>query len=82
MDCLLGAGTGLAPGGPAWVDAGRAWEQWARRLAALPFDALRAQYASAVRCGAMPASMLEAGRFERGVAGWEQLLLGPWARER
>ena len=82
MDRLLGAGAGLLPACPAWVDAGCLWEQWARRVAALPFDALRAQYASAVRSGAMPASMLEAGRFERGVAGWEHLLLGPWARER
>jgi hypothetical protein len=69
----------------AWsfgTDAGSAWEHWARRVAAIPFDALRAQYASAVRTGVMPASALDAGRFERGMAQWEQLLLGPWARGR
>lgn len=71
------------PCGPGWVGgAGRAWEHWARQVAAMPFDALRAQYASAVRAGAVQPSLLDAGRFERGVARWECLVLGPWARMR
>jgi hypothetical protein len=72
---------GAGAAGPFAV-AGSAWEQWAQRVAAIPFDALRAQYASAVRTGVMPASALDAGRFERGMAQWERLLLGPWARAR
>ena len=82
MSRLPGAQPGLAACAPAWSEAGQAWEQWARSAAALPFDALRAQYAAAVRSGVMPASPLAAGRFERGVAQWERALLGAWARAR
>ena len=71
-----------APGADAWADAGRAWERWARAQARAPFDLLRQQYAGAVRSGAITPSLLAAGRFERGVAQWESLLLGPWARAR
>lgn len=66
----------------AWAQAGDVWQQWARRVAASPFDALRAQYAGAVRAGVLTPSLLAAGRFERGVAQWESLVLGPWARRR
>ena len=65
-----------------WSPAGQAWEQWARGCAAAPFDALRANYAAAVRSGAVAPSLLAAGRFERQVARLETLLLGPWARAR
>ncbi len=75
------ASAGTPAAGP-WVDAGRAWEQWARAQARAPFDLLRQQYAGAVRSGAIRPSLLAAGRFERGVAQWESLLLGPWARVR
>ena len=70
------------PAADSWVDAGRAWEQWARAQARAPFDLLRQQYAGAVRSGAIRPSLLAAGRFERGVAQWQSLLLGPWARAR
>jgi len=82
MSRLQGAPLGLPAWAPACSEAGQAWEQWARRAAALPFDALRAQYAAAVRGGVMPASLLDASRFERGVAQWEKALLGAWARAR
>lgn len=65
-----------------WMQAGQVWQQWARRAAASPFDLLRVQYAGAVRAGVIRPSLLAASRFERGVAQWESLVLGPWARER
>ncbi len=74
--------TSFAPAAAAWLATDASWEPWLRRMAACPFDALRAQYAGAVRSGVLPASLLAAGRFERGVAQWESLLLGPWARAR
>ena len=74
-------GRAPAPGEP-WLQAGQVWQQWARRAAAGPFDLLRAQYAGAVRAGVIRPSLLASSRFERGVAQWESLVLGPWARER
>ncbi len=65
-----------------WGPAGLTWERWARGCATAPFDALRANYAAAVRSGAVAPSLLAAGRFERHVARLETLLLGPWARAR
>ena len=47
---------------------------------ALPFDALRAQYAAAVRAGFVERSLLGSGRVERFLASLEQFALGPWAR--
>lgn len=64
------------------MQAGQVWQQWARRAAAGPFDLLRAQYAGAVRAGIIRPSLLASSRFERGVAQWESMVLGPWARER
>jgi hypothetical protein len=52
---------------------GKAW-------AAVPFDALRAQYAEAVRCGMLERSMLASRDFERTVHALERLSLGPLAR--
>lgn len=46
----------------------------------LPFDALRAQYALAVRAGYTERSLLASGRVERALALVERLALGPWAR--
>lgn len=66
----------------AWLHAGQVWQQWVRHAAASPFDLVRAQYAGAVRAGVIRPSLLAASRFERGMAQWESLVLGPWARER
>lgn len=51
-------------------------------LLALPFDALRFQYASAVRAGLSPRSIVDSGQWERGVDALEKLTLGPLARQR
>jgi hypothetical protein len=45
-----------------------------------PFDAMRAQHASAVRAGLLPNSMLESRDFEQTVGALERLALGPLAR--
>jgi hypothetical protein len=60
---------------PSQVDlhAGTAW-------LALPFDALRAQYAGVVRAGFVERSLLASGHVERALAALEQFALGPWAR--
>lgn len=47
---------------------------------ALPFDALRSQYADAVHAGFIERSLLASARFERALAGMEQWMLGPLAR--
>jgi len=54
----------------------------ARPMLALPFDALRAQYAAAVTAGLVPRSMLASARLERWLAALEALTLGPLARRR
>ncbi len=56
--------------------AHRAFTSWL----ALPFDALRAQYAAAVRAGFIDRSLLASARVERALASLEQWVLGPWAR--
>ena len=65
-----------AAGGEAPRAAPRAGTTWL----ALPFDALRAQYAGAVQAGFIERSLLASGRVERALAGLEQFVLGPWAR--
>jgi hypothetical protein len=47
---------------------------------ALPFDALRAQYAGAVVAGWLPRSLIASGRFERALGLMEAATLGPLAR--
>ena len=47
---------------------------------ALPFDAVRAQYAAAVRLGWVDRSLLASARVERLLASVEHLALGPLAR--
>jgi hypothetical protein len=49
---------------------------------ALPFDAVRAQYARAARAGLIERSMLAQRDFELALGSLERLLLGPWARSR
>lgn len=46
----------------------------------LPFDALRAQYASAVKAGLVERSLIAAGEFERKLRVLECSSLGPLAR--
>lgn len=53
--------------------AGRPALQW-------PFDAVRAQYASAVRAGFVRNSMLASRDFEHTLGALERLTLGPLAR--
>jgi len=49
-------------------------------LAAVPFDGLRANYASAVRAGLVQRSILASRDFEHVVGALERLALGPLAR--
>lgn len=51
-------------------------------LLALPFDALRVQYAGAVMSGLAPRSLLASGRLERALGALEKIVLGPLARRR
>jgi hypothetical protein len=55
---------------------------WAagKQVAALPFDALRASHASAVKAGLVPNSILESRDFEHVVQALERATLGPLAR--
>ncbi|SBP86562.1 conserved hypothetical protein [Thiomonas delicata] len=46
----------------------------------MPFDAMREQYASAVRAGLIECSLLASARFERKLGELERVALGPWAR--
>ena len=52
----------------------------AKALLRVPFDAMREQYASAVRAGLIERSLLESARFERKLGSLERATLGPWAR--
>lgn len=56
--------------------------QLSQRLLALPFDALRFQYAGAVSAGLAPRSIVDSGRWERRIDALEKLTLGPFARQR
>ena len=47
---------------------------------ALPFDAMRAQYARAAQVGLIERSMLAGRDFERALGSLEKFFLGPWAR--
>jgi hypothetical protein len=53
-----------------------------RGLLAMPFDALRLQYASAVMAGLVQRSILASGQLERALDAVEKLILGPLARQR
>jgi hypothetical protein len=52
----------------------------AKAIAALPFDAIRFQHASAVKAGFIRNSLLESRDFERWLGALERLTLGPLAR--
>jgi hypothetical protein len=51
-------------------------------LLAMPFDALRVQYASVVKAGLAQRSLLASGHLERTLDALEKLVLGPLARQR
>jgi len=51
-------------------------------ILAIPFDALRVQYASVVKAGLSQRSLLASGRLERTLDALEKLVLGPLARQR
>lgn len=53
-----------------------------QRLLSLPFDTLRAQYASVVMAGLAPRSLIASGQSERALDALEKLTLGPLARQR
>ncbi|MCV2361326.1 hypothetical protein LNV08_20380 [Paucibacter sp. TC2R-5] len=49
---------------------------------AMPFDAMRFHYASAVAAGLAHRSILAPGQFEQALDTLEKLILGPLARQR
>jgi len=51
-----------------------------KQVAAMPFDALRASHATAVKAGLLPKSILESRDFEHVVVALERATLGPLAR--
>jgi hypothetical protein len=51
-------------------------------LLAMPFDALRYQYAGAVMAGLVQRSIRVSGKLERALDAMEKLILGPLARQR
>lgn len=66
--------TAFVPNGKKMNDA------TATSLLTLPFDAMHAQYAVAVRVGLMKSSLLASSRFSRWVCALESCALGPLAR--
>ena len=65
----------IARSAPASGDAGQA-------IFAMPFDAMRFQYAGAVASGLVQRSILASGKLERALEVLERLILGPLARQR
>lgn len=63
--------------GPSWTQ-----RSVVPRLVAVPFDALRFQYASAVDAGLFPRSLLASAASERVIDALEKFMLGPIARRR
>ena len=51
-------------------------------LLAMPFDALRFQYADAFMAGLVRRSIVDSGKLERALDALEKLILGPLARQR
>jgi len=51
-------------------------------LLAMPFDAMRFQYAGAVRAGLARRSIIASCKLERALNTLERLVLGPLARQR
>jgi hypothetical protein len=65
---------------PAWTSAAAAARTLFGSGLAWPFEALRFQYAGAVRAGLLPNSMRVAHDFDRAIVRLEQMSLGPLAR--
>lgn len=65
----------------AWLGDGLA-TAWAagKRLAAMPFDAMRNSHAIAARAGLVQNSMLASRDFEQAMGALERATLGPLAR--
>jgi hypothetical protein len=74
----------MATPNPSWPAAGgEAMQATARAVStflALPFDAARAQYGTAVQWGLAPRSLLAARDVEHTLVALEKLTLGPMAR--
>lgn len=62
------------------IDSWAAVSKALKALAALPFDALRVNYANAVNAGLVTNSMLASRDFEHVVGALERAALGPLAR--
>jgi hypothetical protein len=71
------AGPSSAPAGDGPLGASAC-----QALLAMPFDALRFQYAGAVIGGVAPRSLIASGQWERALDAMEKLVLGPLARQR
>ncbi len=71
---------------PVELPTGRAGEvtpvDFGQGLLAMPFDALRFQYAGVVMAGLAQRSLLASGQSERALDALEKLVLGPLARHR
>lgn len=70
-----------APSAQTWLSdsLAAAWSA-GRRIAAMPFDALRASHAIAAKAGFVQNSMLASRDFEHVVTALERATLGPLAR--
>jgi hypothetical protein len=65
---------------PVWLEMTTRASDAGLRAVRLPFDAARAQYATAVQTGFIERSLLASCRFDRSVDRLERFALGPWAR--
>ena len=69
------------PVGQTWLgDSLSATWTAGKAIAALPFDALRANHASAAKAGLVANSMLASRDFEHVLGALERVALGPLAR--
>jgi hypothetical protein len=72
---------GQKPVGQTWlVESLSAGWTASKAIAAVPFDTLRANYASAVRAGLVEKSILASRDFEHVLGALERVALGPLAR--
>jgi hypothetical protein len=72
--------SGYSPVGLACMGDSSPLASAAKALLRVPFDAMREQYASAVRAGLIERSLLDSASFERKLGTLERATLGPWAR--
>ena len=81
MKTAVGGGT-AAELVPPYLQALARAQDATRTCLGAPFDAMRAQYASAVQAGLVPRSLLASAQLERSLDSLEKLCLGPLARQR